>query len=118
MDEDLFGPVRQRRFAAPLGWQPPADVFETPRGWLVKFELAGVRDEEVSVTVSGRYLLLQGRRADVDRQHGCRFHSLEIAYSRFSRVVELPEPVEGARLFTDFRRGMFLVFIQREETGP
>lgn len=35
-------------------WQPPADIYRLARGWLVKFELAGVRPEDVRRTTTFR----------------------------------------------------------------
>lgn len=104
----------------PLHWRPRADIYRTERGWLVKFELAGVQEEEVEVVIAGRRLLLRGRRLDIDLIPGCRSQSMEIAYSRFERVVELPvssSALESAPVETVYRRGMFLVHIITEEGG-
>ena len=35
-------------------WQPSADVYRTRDGWLVKFDLAGVKTEDVTVSMRGR----------------------------------------------------------------
>lgn len=99
-------------------WQPAADVYRTPEGWLVKFELAGVREEEFDIHLSGRHLLLRGRRIDQDVVEGCCFHRLEIAYSRFERHIELPEAVKRPRLVTEHSHGMLLVRIIEEAPGP
>jgi HSP20 family molecular chaperone IbpA len=39
---------------------------------------------------------------------------MEIAYSRFERLVELPGDVGAVRIGTEFRNGMLLVNIQKE----
>ncbi len=119
--DELFALTR-RLYRAPacgsLRWRPLADVHRSAHGWLVKFELAGVDEEQVSVTLSGRWLLLRGSRADLDLVEGCRSHTMEIAYSRFERLIELPEPVEGAALEVTYRRGMFLVHLITKEGAP
>lgn len=107
--------VRREKRLRPLHWQPPADVYRVERGWLVKFELAGVQEEHISVLLHGRLLLLRGSRYDLDWQEGCESHVMEIAYSRFERAVELPEPVGAARIETLYRRGMLLVHVITEE---
>ena len=33
-----------------IGWRPAADVYRVRDGWLVKFDLAGVRPEDVEVS--------------------------------------------------------------------
>ncbi|MEX2120735.1 MAG: Hsp20 family protein [Pirellulales bacterium] len=46
------------------GWHPSADVYRTRRGWLVKFDLAGVRPDEIQVELRGRRLTVRGTRRD------------------------------------------------------
>ena len=48
----LFLPLA-RKFQEPC-WRPATDVYQTPQGWLLKFDLAGVRPEEISVGICGR----------------------------------------------------------------
>ena len=80
------GPASRRRIA----WQPRADVHRMPDGWLVKFELAGVRPEDVAVAVRDGSLLVQGTRRDESRCDGVNCYSMEITYSRFERTWNCP----------------------------
>lgn len=96
-------------------WRPAVDVYRTQGGWLVKFELPGVRLEDVTLRVGGRRLLLQGVRRDCLREAGCRHQSLEISYGRFERQVELPANLERAPLDTEYTLGMLIVHIRTEE---
>src|SRR5262245_42399710 len=66
-------------------WQPATDVYRTRDGWLVKFDLAGVRPEDIHVTVSGRELTVVGVRRDFCLDEGCYHYTMEITYSRFER---------------------------------
>jgi HSP20 family protein len=98
-------------------WRPPTDVYRTPEGWLVKFELAGVRPEDIELTARGSALRIRGRRRDSCLEPGCRQLHMEIAYSRFERQVELPGDLQRSNITTEFRDGMLLVRIQREATA-
>ena len=98
-------------------WQPASDVYRTREGWLVKFDLAGVRPEDVRVSVSGRELTVQGTRRDWSLEEGCCQYRMEIAYSRFERRLTLPDNLERARIALEHRHGMLLVRIQ-VESGP
>jgi HSP20 family protein len=95
-------------------WQPATDVYRTSNGWLVKLELAGVYAEDVELSISGRTLRVRGRRRDLCLDPGCRLIHMEIAYSRFERLVELPGDVGAVRIGSEFRNGMLLVNIQKE----
>jgi HSP20 family protein len=95
-------------------WCPPADIYRTPDGWLLKFDLAGVRPEDISLSVCGRCLTVRGCRRDWFAEEGHSHYQLEIAYSHFERVIELPSELQAARLATEYRDGMLVVRIKTE----
>jgi HSP20 family protein len=95
-------------------WRPAVDVYRTPRGWLLKFDLAGVRPEEVSLKVEGCRVTIRGVRRDWLTEEGCSYYRMEITYNHFERSVELPCHVEPASVVTDYRHGMLLVHLITE----
>lgn len=97
-------------------WKPLVDVYRTPDGWLVKFELAGVRAEDVDLQVLGGRMHLRGVRRDgvleEARKSGRSLpvhHRMEIAYSRFERALDLPCDLKRAEITTTFADGLLLV---------
>jgi HSP20 family protein len=90
-------------------WRPPADVYRTRDGWLLKFDLAGVRLEDVTVQASGSAVTVSGVRRDWMIEEGCCHYSMEISYSRFERTIHLPCDIETARVTVDYRNGILLV---------
>ena len=110
----LFRSARQDR-----EWQPAADIYRTSWGWILKFDLAGVRMDDVHVHVSKRTVTVDGVRRDCAVEDGCRHYSMEITYSQFRRVIELPDNVDTADLRMDYRDGILYVRIRTkgEEQG-
>ena len=100
-----------------LLWQPPVDVYRTRTGWLIKVELAGVRPEDVQLSVSGRCLTVSGRRRDWFSEATACCYRMEITYSDFERTLELPTSLERARIATDYQYGLLLVHIQTEDVS-
>lgn len=90
-------------------WGPAADVYRTSEGWMVKFELAGVRPEDIAVRVEGRRLTLSGMRRDWCSVEGRSIYSMEISYNRFQRSIEFPCELSGAAVSLEYREGMLLV---------
>ena len=90
-------------------WRPPVDVYRAGAAWLVKFDLAGVRKEDIQVILDGKRLTVRGIRRDMTILDGQRAYSMEIAYNRFERTVEFPVHIESARFASDYRDGMFLL---------
>jgi len=108
----FFLPVAE--VGAGLVWRPAADVQRTRDGFFVKFELAGVRAEDIDLQVLGSRMTLRGVRRDWHRQEGCGYYLMEIAYSDFERSLEFPCNLDRADIATSFRDGMLLVHIRTE----
>src|SRR5262245_8362635 len=95
-------------------WQPPADIYRTRHGWRVKFDLAGVRPEDIELTAAGSRLTVRGTRRDWFAEEECSCYRMEIAYSHFERNLELPCNLDTAHITSDCRYGMLLVRIEME----
>lgn len=95
-------------------WQPSADIYRTPRGWLVKFDLAGVRPEEVELRAEDSRLIIRGMRRDLCVEEGCSCYHMEISYSHFERSLTLPCDLDTASIEAEHREGMLLVRIHTE----
>jgi HSP20 family protein len=105
----------------PLGdtcWCPSADVHRGQDVWLVKFDLAGVRAEDIELSVQGRQLRVGGVRRDVSLLDNQQVYSMEIAYNRFRRSVELPFDLTDAEIRSEYRDGMLLVLIKPRSSSP
>lgn len=64
MGSVVGGPVRQ---LAALPWSPLADVSETDDAYLIEADLPGVRQDQVSVEVSGGDLVISGEITSRER---------------------------------------------------
>jgi HSP20 family protein len=96
-------------------WQPAVDVYRYGQGWLLKFELAGVRKEDLQVRVDARGITLVGTRRDYCPYELQEAHLMEISYSRFERFVPLPNLVDDLELRVEFHDGMLFVHVQSSD---
>ncbi len=71
-------------------WVPNTDVYVTDSGLVIKVELAGMRSENLEITVEGNRLRISGDRPDGCRAPKCSFLVMEINYGPFESVLELP----------------------------
>jgi HSP20 family protein len=90
-------------------WQPPVDVYRSRCGWLLKFDLAGVRPEDVQVGISGSRITVSGVRRDWVLEQGYVHHSMEISYNRFERTIALPGDLTNAEFSLESIHGLLLV---------
>ena len=82
--------VSGRESAANGHWVPNTDVYSTDSGLVIKVELAGMRSENLEITVEGNRLRISGDRPDTCRAHKASFLVMEINYGPFESVLELP----------------------------
>jgi HSP20 family protein len=92
-------------------WEPAADIYRTPGGWKIKFDLAGVKPEDIEILISGDRLTIRGVRRDSIIDHGWSYYQMEITYSRFERVLALPCDLERARISCECRDGWLMLHI-------
>ncbi len=82
--------VSGRGGAASGRWVPNTDVYATDTGLVIKVELAGMKSENLEITVEGHRLRISGSRPDCCRANKCNFLVMEISYGPFESVLELP----------------------------
>jgi len=95
-------------------WYPAADVYQTPDGWPVKVELAGVSAEDIEIEVAGNTLYIAGTRRDTSCGKGIHYHQMEITYSRFEKTLNFPASIEGATIENNFDNGLLLIHLRKK----
>jgi HSP20 family protein len=114
--ERYFHFLSSPRGSRPSGklWYPAADVYNTPDGWIVKIELAGVSAEDLEIEIEGRTLYIAGTRRDqMCRRDGVSYHQMEITYSRFEKTLRFPDVIEGAKLEHDYTDGLLFIYLKK-----
>ena len=99
------------------GWLPSVDVYRSSCAWLVKLDLAGVQQGDVRIELSGTKLMISGCRRDWVVNEDWSHYSMEIAYSRFERIIELPCLEEQTKINAELREGMLLIYLTPEGEG-
>jgi HSP20 family protein len=84
-----FGTSSASQGSAKAHWVPNTDMYVTENGLVIKVELAGVRSENLEITVEGNRLRICGNRPDGCRAPKCSFLVMEINYGPFECVLEL-----------------------------
>ena len=113
-DFSLLG--RERRVVPSTRlWTPPADVYRSTDGWIVKIDLAGICSDELEIEIRNSVLRIRGCRRDTHYREGFVYQQMEITYSRFEKTIQFPGPIEGASLKQDYRDGFLIINLHRGE---
>ena len=94
-------------------WQPDVDVFETEHAFVVRAELAGVRSEDLRVTVDGDELRIRGERRAPESADLRRLHRMEIAAGPFERRLRVPVPFDREGVTAHLAEGFLTVTLPR-----
>ncbi|MBL9139354.1 MAG: Hsp20/alpha crystallin family protein [Verrucomicrobiales bacterium] len=100
-----------------VAWVPNMDVFSHDDGVVVKAELAGIRREDLTLTVEGNRLRIRGLRRDTPRAPGCRFLMMEIEYGAFEASVELPQGLDMGSARAVYLNGFLRIEFTRAGTS-
>jgi HSP20 family protein len=88
-------------------WNPPTDIYETEEDFIVRVEIAGIRDEDFEVVVENNMLMISGQRPDLNERRA--YHQMEIRFGRFDIAVEIPVPVRIEDAAAQYKDGFLLV---------
>jgi HSP20 family protein len=94
------------------------DVFVHDEGVVVKTELAGIRREDLTLTVEGNRLRIRGIRRDSPRSPGCRFLVMEIEYGAFEASVDLPAGLDMSSARAVYLNGFLSIEFSRSGSAP
>lgn len=92
-------------------WEPPTDVYENERGLVVQVEIAGMREEDFSITLSERVLVIEGVRRDPEPKRA--YHQMEIRYGAFRAEVYLPWTADPEEVEATYEAGFLKITLPR-----
>jgi len=98
-----------REGSAKAHWVPNTDVYSTDTGLVIKVELAGMRNDNLEITVEGNRLRISGTRPDGCRAPKCSFLVMEINYGPFESVLELPPGYDLSQAKASYLNGFLRI---------
>lgn len=119
--DSFFG--RPVTLAGALGaerlWAPVADMYETKDDLVVSLEVPGVREKDVTVSITGDLLTVKGERKFEREIKDESYHRLERAFGKFERTIQLPMPVQSDKVKATYRDGVLEIRLPKvEEVKP
>ena len=113
---DVFG-VRARGGRA-NSWSPPADVFVLKDTLVIRFELAGVRREEIDLSFREGELIVRGTRLECEEEPKQSYWQMEISHGSFRRALKIPVAVDAEKIQAECRDGILEVRLPLVKESP
>ena len=92
-------------------WIPNADMFIRDGQLVIKVELAGMRREDLELSIDGQLLIISGQRPDGCREGKCTFQIMEIHYGTFERELPVPPEFDTSRAEASYHNGFLRIDI-------
>ena len=109
-----------RFFGSPVSaWAPALEMHEDKDKFTVRVELAGLKREDIEVSLQDGALIISGERKSEKTEEGVAVHRQERFYGKFQRALMLPEPVSAEKVKADYKEGVLTVTLPKtEEAKP
>lgn len=94
-------------------WLPVVDVEQAKDALVLRFDLPGIRREDVAIEVEGRTLTVSGERKEEKEEKHEGYYSRERLIGRFTRSFMLPENIDESKIEAKVKDGVLTVKIPR-----
>lgn len=94
-------------------WRPPTDVYETAFDLVIVMELAGIREEDMTITLFSDILVVEGKRDQPVflETHSC--HQLGIKYGNFRSEVGLASSLDHESVIAEYHNGRLEIRLKK-----
>ena len=104
------GPTAQGR-----PWMPAVDMHETKENLVMRLEVPGVQEKDVTVSITGDLLSVKGERRWEDEGKDQKFLHVERLYGQFERLIQLPMAVQTDKVKAVYRDGVLEITLPKAE---
>lgn len=93
------------------------DVYQTPDSIVVKSTIAGVRPEDIDISINNDLLTIRGRREMIERIREENYLYRECYWGSFSRSIILPVEVEAEKIEAYLENGVLTVALPKAKSA-
>jgi len=96
------------------GWlesegQLTIDVYQTPQEIIIKSAVAGVKPEDIDISIVNDMVTIKGQRSQEETVKSDDYFYQECYWGRFSRSVILPVEVDSDRINASLKNGILTI---------
>jgi HSP20 family protein len=96
-------------------WVPPMDLVEAEDHFVLKADLPGLSEEDVSIEIQDGNLTLSGERTAEHESREQGWYRIERSFGGFQRSLTLPDGIDPDAVTAKFDRGVLEVRIPKPE---
>jgi HSP20 family molecular chaperone IbpA len=89
------------------------EVKETKDSYLFKADVPGIKESDITISLTGNRLTVSGKRDEEKRQENETFFSYERSYGSFTRAFTLPEGVDAEKVSANLKEGVLSIAVPK-----
>ncbi|KND50658.1 MAG: Protein containing Heat shock protein Hsp20 protein [Parcubacteria bacterium C7867-001] len=93
--------------------QLPVDVYQTQNEIIIRSFVAGVRPDELNVSISRDMVVIEGSREERERISGPDYFSQELFWGSFTRTVLLPQEIDVDNSVASCKDGLLSITLPK-----
>ena len=110
---DRFFEPRWDEFEAGGAWAPKLDVSETKDAYMVKAEIPGVDQKDLSVSLQNQILTIKGEKHKDKEEKDEKYHRVERSWGEFTRAIALPGAADTENVNATFKDGVLTITLPK-----
>ena len=111
----LFNTLFDAGEASAQRWAPAMDLVEAEDHFVLRADLPGLAEEDVSIEVQDNVLTVSGERQAEHEQREKGWYRVERQFGRFSRSLTLPEGINADAIEAAFDKGVLEIRVPKPE---
>ena len=92
----------------------PFEIKETKEGYLFKADVPGIKENDITINLTGSRLTVSGKREEEKRQEHETYFSYERSYGNFTRSFTLPDGVDGEKVSANLKDGVLSILVPKK----
>lgn len=100
-----------------FSFSPSCEVTEDAGNFVLKFDMPGVKKEQVEVEADNNQLTVRAERREESKSETNKKHLSEVYYGSYSRTFTLPAPIDDKKVGAKFENGVLTVTVPKTEAA-
>ena len=118
--ERVFDRFFEPGWYAPEGagaWAPKLDLSETKDAYMIKAEIPGVEQKDLSVSLHNQILTITGEKHKEKEEKDEKYHRIERSWGEFTRSIMLPGAAETEKVDATFKNGVLTMTLPKTQAA-
>lgn len=107
----------EKQLSNPFGFSPSCEVSEEENSYILKFDLPGVKKDQVKVEANQNELTVRAERKEEKKSETKKKYLSEVSYGSYMRSFTLPEPIDQKAVDAKFENGVLTITVPKTKVA-